>query len=82
MSLTALEKCDIRKSNAERIRTLWRAMTPVQGEQRVIYQCGDCKKLFGRRFVPYGLGYGLTVGSCVCQLTGHRPMHEVASKNP
>lgn len=64
------------KEQKKRIKQLLAAMAPVTGERRVIYQCGDCKALFGRRFIPYGLGHGLSVGLCTCQLTARRPTRE------
>ena len=48
-------------------------MEPVSGEQRSAYQCRDCGKVFGRRFIPYGLGEGLTVNPCLCSLTQSTP---------
>jgi len=28
-------------------------MEPVEGEIRRVYECCDCQKLFGRRFIPF-----------------------------
>lgn len=53
----------------KRRRTLFRAMRTVQGERRVVYKCCNCQTLFGRRYIPYGLGRGMSIGLCVCQLT-------------
>lgn len=48
---------------------LMEQMTPIQGEKRVVYQCCECKTLIGRRYIPYGLGEGLTINPCLCHLT-------------
>lgn len=63
----------------EKARRLLRTIPRVSGEERTIYACGDCGKLFGRRYIPHGIGHGLTVGACLCQLTAHRPMHAIYS---
>jgi len=47
---------------------------PVDGEQRAITVCHDCGQFIGRRYIPYGLGQGVTINPCWCQLTGHRPV--------
>lgn len=66
-----------------RTEKLFGAMTPINGEVRVVYRCGDCGHLFGRRYIPYGLGQGLSVGLCGCQLTSrNRPMIQVERRDP
>ncbi len=49
------------------------SMTPLPGRMRTVNQCLDCGELFGRQFIPYGLGYGMSTKMCMCQLTAHRP---------
>ena len=70
------------KERRQRIKELFAAMAPIEGEVRVVYACGDCGHLFGRRFIPYAVGRGLTIDPCLCQITAHRPMNEVSRKKP
>ena len=42
------------------------AMQPVKGEMRVVYRCVYCEQRIGRRFVPFGLGRGVTINPCWC----------------
>ena len=63
-----------------RCQELMAAMPKVPGETRAVERCDDCGHLFGRRFVPYGLGTGLTVDPCTCQITAHRTSTTVVSK--
>jgi len=51
---------------------IYKVMKPVKGEMRAVYKCSECGQLFGHRFIPYGLGHGLKVNECACQLTGLR----------
>lgn len=48
---------------------LMQAMRPVNGEMRVVYECKECGQLQGHRFIPFGLGRGMHINSCMCQLT-------------
>jgi hypothetical protein len=50
-------------------RKMLRTIPPVFGEVRVINACGDCGKLFGRRYIPGGIGRGASFNMCLCQLT-------------
>lgn len=68
--------------STEEMQLVLNSMEPVDGEMRTVNQCGDCGKLFGRRFVPYGLGHGLTMGACLCQVTAHRPSKTVMRCEP
>lgn len=54
----------------------------VEGEMRTIQKCCDCGHLFGRRFIPYGIGQGATYAPCLCQITGHRPSMTVIELRP
>lgn len=65
-----------------RVKELFAAMPPRKGEKRTVQKCGDCGHFFGRRFIPYGLGHGLTVDACLCQLTGRRPSKTVSERKP
>ena len=56
-------------SDKKKIDALFDSMTPISGENRVVYRCPECKGLYGRRFIPHGIGSGLTVGLCLCNLT-------------
>lgn len=42
------------------------AIPPVAGECRAVCRCRGCGQLFGRRYIPYGLGYGATYRPCPC----------------
>ena len=48
------------------------AMPPIDGEVREVLRCGICGQLYGRRYIPYGIGEGLTVNACRCLLTGNQ----------
>lgn len=41
----------------------------VSGEIREVLECKHCRRLIGRRYIPFGHGQGLTVNSCLCYLT-------------
>jgi hypothetical protein len=58
------------------------SITPVEGEMRVVYKCAECGQLFGRRFIPFGLGYGLSVNMCLCQITAKRNSSLVLESAP
>jgi len=73
------DKSDETRKAVER---LFAAMNPVKGEKRVVYRCDDCGHLYGRRFIPYGIGRGLTVDACMCQITAHRPSTKVKERLP
>ena len=47
-------------------------MKPIRGETRAVCKCGYCGELFGRRYVPYGLGHGLTINPCSCIITNNQ----------
>jgi hypothetical protein len=70
------------KTKIAAARALLKKLPPLKGEERTIYACGDCGQLFGHRYVPYGLGRGVTINECLCQLTAHRPMKMVLSSKP
>lgn len=61
---------------------LFDAMQPIEGECRTVERCDDCGRLFGRRYIPYGIGEGLSVNLCPCQLTARRPFTTVATREP
>lgn len=59
------------------------AMRPVSGEMRAVYECQGCGQLIGRRFIPFGLGRGLSVNLCMCQATGpNTPMTRLMECRP
>lgn len=49
-------------------------LRPVKGEKRVVYRCDceGCGKLHAVRFIPFGLGRGVSINKCMCQLTANR----------
>lgn len=55
-----------------RIRELFDSMSQINGEIRTVCECRYCHQLFGRRFIPYGLGSGLTVNPCHCMVTNNQ----------
>ena len=61
---------------------LLNSIEPVEGEERRVYKCSGCGQLFGRRFIPYAIGHGLTVNPCLCQITAHRPSVLVLEATP
>lgn len=61
---------------------LLESITPIEGEKRVAYKCSECGQIFARRFIPFGIGRGLTVKACLCQLTAHRNSYLVAESAP
>ncbi len=59
------------------------AMLPQRaGEVRTVNSCNTCGNLVGRRFIPYGLGIGMTVNPCHCQLTGSPGYKKLAERRP
>ena len=59
------------------------SLRPVTGEMRVVYECHGCDQLIGRRFVPFGLGRGITVNGRLCQATGpNTPMTRLMECKP
>jgi hypothetical protein len=52
-------------------KELIKSITPIDGETRRVYKCGHCRKLFGRRFIPYSMGHGASFNLCMCQLTSN-----------
>lgn len=52
------------------------ALDPIKGEMRVVYRCVTCGQFIGRRFIPFGLGRGLTINPCWCDI-GQREMNAV-----
>ena len=63
-------------------RKLMRAIPVLSGHMRTVNRCQDCRKLFGRSFIPYGLGRGIYVDARMCQLTAHRPFSRIAESRP
>lgn len=74
----------LKLSDAEtkRAQEIIESMTPLSGMVRTANKCGDCGSLFGRQFIPYGLGRGLSVDLCGCQLTASRPFTAVLESKP
>ena len=71
-----------RKEWKAEVERLFATMLPVEGEQRAIVVCCDCGQFIGRRYIPYGLGRGVTMNPCLCQLTAHRPTATLAEMDP
>ena len=70
-------------ANKKTLQKLLDSMIPIEGEMRAVYKCGDCGAYFGRRFIPYGLGRGLSINLCMCQLTSNsRPSEAVLEATP
>lgn len=62
---------------------IYSAMQKVKGEVRAVYKCKECKQLFGHRFIRYGLGHGLRVNQCLCQLTSRNvPSEKISERRP
>lgn len=71
------------KDSKQKAKEIMKSMSPIQGETRCVYKCLDCGTLFGRRFVPYSSGIGITVSACMCQLTsGGRPTKLIMESKP
>lgn len=59
------------------------AIDPIKGEQRTVYRCDRCGQHIGRRFIPFGLGRGLTINPCWDWVTDkHVPVTEVLCAKP
>ena len=56
----------------DKIDKIIMAMEPIDGEMRTVCECGKCGQLFGRRFIPFGLGTGLTINPCHCIITNNQ----------
>lgn len=67
------------KSFAEKLLA---SITPIEGEKRVVYKCAECSQLFGRRFIPFGMGRGGSWNMCLCQITGRRASYLVLESAP
>jgi len=65
-------KNKVAKKDKVEAEKLIEVITPVEGEMRAVYKCAECGRLFGRRFIPFGLGYGFSVNMCLCQITAKR----------
>lgn len=62
---------------------LFEAMAPVEGEWRTVYRCIECRLLYGRRYIPGGLGQGLTIAPCLCQLVSSQSRaEEIETRKP
>ena len=72
----------ITNKDIENARGIIAQIPAVKGEKRTVEKCGDCGHLFGRRFIPFGIGIGLTVDPCLCQMTAHRPSTTVMESTP
>lgn len=70
------------KNISKRQKEILDSMTAIEGEVRTVCKCDDCHKLFGQRFIPFGIGRGVFVNLCLCQITGHRGFKEVARMEP
>ena len=71
------------KERRDEVDKIMAAMTPVNGEMRCVYQCGHCDRLFGCRFIPYGLGRGMTINACSCVITNNcQSMHVIDEREP
>ncbi len=58
-------------SDMEQAEKLMRAIEPLTGMMRATYRCDPCGRIFGRQFIPYGIGHGLSFNLCHCQLTSN-----------
>ena len=77
-------KNKLTKAKKKQVKELMKLMTPVAGEQRNVCECDICGQLFGRRFIPYGLGYGFTINPCSCMVTNsqHGKFTVLKTKSP
>ena len=72
----------VSRADEEAAGKLLASIKPIKGEKRVAYKCDDCGQLFGRRFIPFGMGHGLSVNECLCQITAHRTSTLVLESAP
>lgn len=63
----------IRHGIQRQAQAMMKEMDPVAGEMRRVYECTQCGAIFGRRYIPHGLGFGYTYNPCLCRLTGDSP---------
>lgn len=57
------------KSKNEKMREahkLLSSIPTVDGEKRCIYECQECGRLWGSRYIPYGFGRGAAFNKCIC----------------
>ena len=47
-------------------------ITPIEGEVRAVCKCNICGQLFGRRYIPHGIGRGFTLNPCDCMITNNQ----------
>lgn len=64
---------------------LMRSIEPVHGEMRTVEYCKTCDKFMGARFIPFGIGRGYRVNTCLCRSTGNAQtgtIHRVMTREP
>ncbi len=57
---------------SKKITKLFSAMAPIDGEVRAVCRCSLCSALFGRRYIPGGIGRGITIDPCMCITTNNQ----------
>lgn len=68
--------------NIAEAQAIMHELPPVRGEMRTVELCNQCGRLFGCRFIPYGLGHGLSIRKCMCQLTNRTPSTRILESRP
>ncbi len=66
-----MEKVRITIKDKKDAQKLMRGIPAIEGEKRTVEKCADCGHLFGRRFIPFGIGQGVSYNLCHCQLTSN-----------
>ncbi len=52
-------------------KEIFDSIPKIRGEARSVSKCLQCGELYGRQYIPYGLGFGKTFGGCMCIVTGY-----------
>ena len=69
MTKKVLTNKQIKKKYYDAAKKLFDSIPEVKGETRTVSYCRQCDHLYGRRFIPYGIGIGATYDPCHCITT-------------
>jgi hypothetical protein len=78
-----IDKKSLSKAERKFVKQLLRQLGPTAGEERAIYRCVHCQQLIGRKFIPYGLGQGITLNPCMDVTTSNNtPLSKIVECDP
>ena len=78
-----IDKKSLSKADRKLVKQLLRQLGPTDGEMRSVYRCVHCDQLIGSKFIPYGLGRGITLNPCMDVTTSNNtPMTKIVECEP